>query len=410
MIAERPSLAEELDHTTLADRRRALGALLRRPLLTADGPRAGDFALVRRHADWLRAWLERRTGWRLQVTSELARLRKTPPTLDDPSRPACEPRQGRPFSRRRYVLLCLALAALERADRQTTLQTVAEEIVQLAAGDPALAAAGVRFDLETRDQRRDLVQVIRFLLDLRVIVRVHGDERHYLERRLGGRGDALYDIRRPVLAAMLTVRRSPATIEAEGFEERLRRLAEEALPDSPEGRNRALRWRFTRALLDDPLIDYRRLDDQQLAYLHSQRPALIRHVQEATGLHPEVRREGLAMVDERGDLSDLGLPDEGTDGHLTLLLAEHLAAHARAGDESVGRAALEQHTAALIAEHRRHWAKHAAEPGAEKRLLQRALERLEALSLVHLGDDGRVTPAPAIGRYALGDVHRPEAP
>lgn len=393
----RPDLAAELDQATLQERRRALRALLRQPLLAADGDRAEDYALVRRHAPWLREWLARHPSWRLEVTSELARLRKVPADLGDATRPAREPTDGVPFTRRRYVLLCLALAALERGERQTILGALADDVLKLAAADPALAEAGVRFDLETRDQRRDLVQVVRLLLDLRVLVRVQGDEQHYLD----GRGDVLYDVRRPTLAAMLNVRRGPSTIDTEGFEERLRALVDEPLPDSPEGRNRRIRSRLVRQLLDDPLLFYDELADDELAYLQTQRGHLTREIHDATGLHAEVRSEGVAMADERGDATDLGLPEEGTDGHLTLLLAEYLADHARRhGDRPVGVAALERHTAELISEHRSHWAKRVREPGAEGRLLERTLERLEALRLVRRTEAG-VVVRPALGRFAL---------
>jgi hypothetical protein len=179
--------AGRLDEVIAAERRQALRALLQHPLLAAAGPLPAEFALVRRHAAWLREWLARNPGWSLHVDSETARLRKTPADLADGTRPAREPKSGQPFSRRRYVLLCLALAALERADRQTALGRLADTIVGLAAGDSELAAAGMSFTLAGHDQRRDLVRVIRLLLHLRVLVHVHGDEQQYL----AGRGDVL---------------------------------------------------------------------------------------------------------------------------------------------------------------------------------------------------------------------------
>ncbi len=410
-ISPRPpeTAAENLDPATLEERRRAMRALLRRPLLAAGGPQGPALTLVRRHTSWLRDWFQRHPAWRLDVSSEVARLRKVPATLNDGTRPAREPLNGTPFSRRRYVLLCLALAGLERSERQTTLGNIAQDILGLAAADEALAAAGIRFDLESRDQRRDLVQVVRFLLDLQVLVRVHGDEIQFLHRR----GDALYDIRRPILAALLNVRRGPSTIVAQDFEERLRQMSEEPLPSSAEGHRRRRRSRLTRQLLDDPLIYYRDLDEDELTYLHSQRPALIRRIHEATGLEAEVRREGISMVDPRGDLTDLGLPEEGTDGHVTLLLAEYLAAAARRQpnipDIPVGLAELEQHLVELIAEHRAHWAKRVCEPGAESRILTQVLDKLEALGLVRRTEGG-VVPAPAIGRFAIGSLKEPEDP
>ena len=154
------------------------------------------------------------------MDSELARLRKTPAALGDDTRAARDGKTGVPFVRRRYVLLCLALAALERSDRQTTLGRLADDVVGLLAGDPAFSAAGVVFDLSSRDQRRNLVQVIRFLMDLRVLARMHGDEEQYLNDR----GDVLYNINRPALAAILNVKRGPSTISDDTLDDRLTEL------------------------------------------------------------------------------------------------------------------------------------------------------------------------------------------
>ena len=386
-----------LEQAIVAERRQALGVLLQHPLLSAAGSRAAEFGLVRRHAGWLREWLARNPGWSLQIDSETARLRKTPADLVDATRPAREPTSGLPFSRRRYVLLCLALAALERGDRQTALGRLADEIVAFASADPALAAAGMTFTLQGQDQRRDLVHVIRFLLDLRVLVRVHGDEQQYLLAR----GDVLYNVNRPALAAMLNVKRGPSTIDETALGGRLAALVDEPMPDTDESRNRRLRSQLTRKLLDDPIVYHDALTEGERAYLGSQRAFLLAQIEEATGLIPEVRREGIALVDESGDLTDLALPEEGTDGHLTLLLAEHLAACARRdGPVAVGHAALHRHVAGLVARHRAHWRRDVAEPGAEIGLTERTLDRLEALRLVRRTEDG-VMPLPALGRYAL---------
>ncbi|HEX9822326.1 MAG TPA: TIGR02678 family protein [Methylomirabilota bacterium] len=389
-----------LEQAIVAERRRALAVLLQHPLLSAAGALSAEFGLVRRHAAWLREWLARNPGWSLQIDSETARLRKTPADLGDATRPAREPSSEQPFSRRRYVLLCLALAALERGDRQTALGRLADEIVSFAGADPALAAAGMTFTLEGQDQRRDLVHVIRFLLEVRVLVRVQGDEQQYLLAR----GDVLYNVNRPALAAMLNVKRGPSTIDETALERRLAALVDEPVLDSDESRNRRLRSQLTRKLLDDPVVYYDELTEGERAYLSSQRAFMLDQIEEATGLIPEVRREGIAMVDETGDLTDLEVPEEGTEGHLTLLLAEHLAACARRdGPGAVGHAALRRHVAGLVERHRAHWRKDVAEPGAEVALTGRTIDRLEALRLVRRTEAG-VVPLPALGRYALDDA------
>jgi uncharacterized protein (TIGR02678 family) len=102
------------------ERRRAAAALLRWPLLQSVGDGSDVFPLVRRHAAWLREWFSRHCGWALQVESDLARLRKTPADQTDATRPLLDS-NDKPFSRRRYIVLCLALATLEKSERQTVL-------------------------------------------------------------------------------------------------------------------------------------------------------------------------------------------------------------------------------------------------------------------------------------------------
>jgi uncharacterized protein (TIGR02678 family) len=186
------------------------------------------------HASWLREWLGRNCGWTLHVETELARLRKTPGNVRDATRGAGDSSSDLPFSRRRYSLFCLALTSLERADRQTTLGNVARDILAAFASEPAFAAAGMQFELENRDARRDLVHVVRLLLHLRVLTRIHGLEESFVERQ----GDVLYNVNRPALAATLAVRRGPSTVTAVDFESRLRSIVEEPQPDGEEARNR----------------------------------------------------------------------------------------------------------------------------------------------------------------------------
>lgn len=396
------SLGVQLSQAIADERRRALRALLQRTMLSAEGPYSAEFGLIRRHAAWLREWFAQYAGWSLQVDSELARLRKTPGDLSDGTRAAMDAKTQVPFSRRRYVLLCLALAALERSDRQTALGKLADEMLVLLAADPAIAAAGIAFDLTSRDQRRDLVQVIRLLLDLQVLVRVHGDEEQYLSER----GDVLYNVNRPALAAMLNVKRGPSTIAGDAaFESRIATMVEEAMPDTEEGRNRRLRWHLVRRLLDDPVLYYEDLREDELAYLHSQRGRLLRLIEDATGLVSEVRREGIALVDDRFDLTDVAMPDEGTDGHLALLVAEYLARQIHSDGESIEAtfSALQEHVRLLITEHRAHWRRAVGEPGAERGLVDQTIGRLEALRLVGRRQNG-VRPLPAIARYALGEI------
>jgi uncharacterized protein (TIGR02678 family) len=136
------------------ERSQALRALLMTPLMTAAHE---SFAALRRHADELRAWFARETGWALHIERDCARLYKRPADLLDASR-------GLPgYERRRYVLLCLACAVLERADPQITLRVLGDRLLALAA-DPLLASRNFAFTLSAAHERRELVAVCRSLL------------------------------------------------------------------------------------------------------------------------------------------------------------------------------------------------------------------------------------------------------
>ncbi|WP_351230949.1 TIGR02678 family protein [Streptomyces sp. NPDC002133] len=387
-------LAEVLDGQHAADLRKAARTLLKAPLLLARGRYADEFRLVRRHASELREWFDRNTGWSLQVDAETARLRKIPGVFTDATHPAREAtRAAVPFTRRRYVLLCLALAALERGEAQIALGRLADQVV-LDAADPQLARAGIEFTLDRRDERLDLAAVVRLLLGLGVLRRVAGDEEAYIS----GAGDVLYDVERRVLAGLLATRRGPSTVHAEALDDRLHELVSETALDSDELRFRAMRHSLTRRLLDDPVLYYDELTDAELGYLTRQRGFLTARITELTGLVPEVRAEGIAMVDPDDDLTDIRMPEQGTHGHITLLLAEYLAGAA----DAVTADQLARRVRELAAEHGGFWAKSARDPGMEAELVEQAVTRLTALGLVSRTAHG-IVPRPALARYAVGD-------
>lgn len=397
------ALAEHLQAQAAHERRRATRALLARPLIHADRD-PDTHRLVRRHADALSRFFTRECGWTLTVDATHARLRKVPPTLDDATRAARARSSDAPFSRRRYVLLCLALSVLETGERQIALGRLADWIVGAVAAAPALAEAGVAFDLDSRDQRRDLVAVARLLIRLGILRHVHGDDQAYV----AGEGDALYTVDRPVLASMLAARRPPSTITEQDLDGRLAALTHEPVPATPEARNRAIRIHLVRRLVDDAVLYYDDLEEDELAYLHSQRPRILPALEEATGLVAEVRAEGIALVDDTGDCTDVEMPDQGTDGHLTLLVAEHLAGCLR---QRPGRpvpvAPLEAHVADLIAEHHPHWRRDVTDPGVPERLSAETVDRLAALRLARRTEGG-VLPLPAIARYAVEEPQLPD--
>lgn len=386
---------------TRQERGRAIAALLRRPMLAPGGKDDADFLLVRRHAVWLREWFAKHCQWTLHVESELARLRKMPGHLNDSTRPLLDTAE-QPFTRRRYVVLCLTLAALERSERQTVLRRLADDIAGEFASDSELERHGVSFNLALREHRRDLIEVIKYLIGQNVLTRVDGDEQHFLASR---QHDVLYNINSAALAALLNARRGPSTIRAQSTEERIQCMAGEPFPDTEEGRHRRLRTRLFRRLLDDPVVYYSELSEER-EYFVSQRPSIVKEIESATGLVQEARQEGVAMIDPEEWMTDVKMPEEGTNGHATLLVAEYLANRLRQGlTDPVSVTALEIHAESLVQEHRHHWRKDVGEPGAAGVLLEEALSRLEMLRLIELDRKVQtVTPLPAIARFAIGTV------
>lgn len=386
--------------------RNSVCALLITPLMR---PEHEEFPAIRRHADALRDWFGRETGWTLQIEHEGARLYKRPADCSSPMR-------GLPgYDRRRYVLLCLACAVLERADPQITLRLLGERLLQLAA-EPALASVGFSFTLGAPHERRELVAVCRTLLELGILARVAGDEDAFVSSG-GDQADALYDVQRRALAGILAAVRGPSTWRVEEapvtLDDRLRALTDEYVADSDDGRRTALRHRLARRLLDDPVVYLDTLDPEARAYFVNQRGAMAARLCESAGLVAEQRAEGLALVDETGELTDVAMPAEGTDAHATLLVAEYLASAYRRrlidadGTANIAEFTHEQDIVAFLRQARntygRYWRKSAREPGAEQELTEIAIERLAKLDLIQR-DGERVHPLPALTRFALGDV------
>ena len=112
------------------------------------------------------------------------------------------------------------------------------------------------------------------------------------------------------------------------------------------------------------------------------------------------------------------MPVEGTDAHLTLLVADYLAGRARRQSNGIGEACNhpgavpEQDIAEFLCNAKdrfgRYWRKSAREPGTERELTEIATDRLEKLRLIER-TDGSVRPQPALARFALGEavIHSP---
>ena len=105
------------------------------------------------------------------------------------------------------------------------------------------------------------------------------------------------------------------------------------------------------------------------------------------------------MVDPDDELTDVRMPEQRTDGHVTLLVAEYLA-----GRDQATVAELRGFVRQAAARHATYWRKGVTEPGADAELLDIALEKLSALRLVTVDDQNSVVCGrPAIARFALDE-------
>lgn len=397
------SIGRLQQHRQQDEFRAAVRATLMTPLMSSMHP---DFALVRRHADALGDWYAREAGWPLLSYREGVRLQKRPGDTTDDTRGLSG------FDRRRYVLFSLACYVLERADVQVTLRTLGEQLLA-AAADPLLENRSFTFALRSNHERKELVAVCKTLLEFGVLSRVAGDEEAFVQAS-SGEGDALYDVNRRLLANVLACARGPSTWSEDEqpvtFDERLAALCAEYAPDSEDGRTAVLRFALARRLLDDPVIYLDELDDASLAYFSNQRGAMARRICDATGLSSEQRLEGTALVDVDGQLTDVSMPDEGTDAHVTLLVAEYLCALLMAsgtdGPAEAPTATIDQIEGFIASVRERFgklWRVAARRAGSEGDLAKEALDRLERLHLVRMSGSS-VIPMPAMFRFSLKDV------
>ncbi len=375
------------------EQRRAVRLLLAHPFINDARPDSDTFALVRRHVRELQRWFAEQLGYRLVVDTELARLHKRP-APGARLRPL-RTQSNLPFDPRRYALLCLVLAALERVEVQTVLSELAAQVALLAASEEAVRS----FELESFAERQAFVDVIRWLVEQSVLTLADGEDTAFVE----GRGDALYDLHSRRLSQLLSAP-VPATAP-----ESPELIGLDVYPETEEGANRRARHRLMRRLVEEPVLYLEDLEEAERGYLTSQRHYLLGQVAAQTGLTVEVRREGLAAIDPAGRLSDLAFPATGTLSHAALLLAGHLADRARAAADPASpvseedlRACMEE----LLARYGHLWSKrYRDDPTGPGRLLDAALELLEQMGLLARGGVG-VVARPAIARFGVKEPQK----
>jgi uncharacterized protein (TIGR02678 family) len=289
---------------------RAARVLLNSPLITGSFPTAEALPLVRRWAGPLREDLAELFGYRLDLTATTARLSRVRDAFD-PSQPAMAGAQlDRPFDRRRYAYLCLALAVLGRAGLQIALSELAERVA--AEAD---RIDGLELSLDRQPDRAGFVDAAGWLEARGAVRLADGSARRWVDDPSAG--EALYDIDRDVLRALY--RPSPVLQHID---------TARALLHRPEGvsrdtRRRESAQRVRRALVELPVAYYADLAPNDRGMLRNPGPAA--EVAELTGLVVERRSEGVALLDVSGMFSDRRFPGSGTRAQVALLLANRIA-------------------------------------------------------------------------------------
>ena len=382
-----------------ADRREAVRALLMRPLLTPTTAEAREaLRLVRRHSTYLREWFAREAGWPLRVERDYARLWKRPSDTSDPTR------GWESFNRRRYAIYCLVCAVLARSDPQITLSALGDRILSLAK-DTDLLSRGFILDMADIHDRRNLASACVALGELGVLNAIDGDAESFVKsgQSEDGSRDVLYDVNRGPLASILACVRGPSTWPEGGAPkttiDRISAITAEFQPETDEGRRDVSRHRISRRLLDDPVVYDGTVDEADMQYFINQRGAMANRLALGTGLVVELRSEGLALCDPDGNCSDVAMPADGTDAHVTLLVADYLA---HAGDDVPDRLQIEKFVAESAERYGRYWRRSAQGEAGARDLTAVAVHRLSQLKLV-TADGDKIEILPALVRYKLGE-------
>ncbi|WP_051836480.1 DUF2398 family protein [Streptomyces sp. NRRL WC-3742] len=333
-----------------AERRIAARLLLAHPLVTASGPHADGFPLIRRHRDWLTERFDTLLGYRLVVGPWHARLCKAG-LGPGGARRLENPATGTPFTPAAYGQLALALALLVDAPEQLPYRRLLDA---MRAAAPELAAAPA-----------DTTAALAALSSWQVLGDLPEDPAD---------GAFVLTVDRELARA---VPAGPPAL-ADGPADLIRRACE-AEPAT------AVR----RLLAETPAVLAADLPEDRRTWLHEHRLSGPAALAEFLGLETELRAEGVALLDPAEELTDLALPGTGTLARAALLLVERLVEEVRPlpgeaveGDVPVADALIDGVLGDIADDH--------ALPA--RYLADRTALRRDALDLLHRL--GLITPTP----------------
>jgi uncharacterized protein (TIGR02678 family) len=289
---------------------RAARAVLTHSLITENFPDTQTLSLVRRWAVPLRADMARLFDYRLELTPTTARLFRVRDALDASQPAMAGTNEDRPFDRRRYACLALAIAVLGRAGLQISLSELADRVAAEAARIDDL-------DLTAEDKKgRDaFVDAISWLQTRGAVRLADGSARRWADDPTAG--EALYDIDRDILRAVYRPTRVLQHVSGVG------ELLHRSDAESRATRRQAAGQRVRRALVEQPVVYDADLDPADRGTLRT--PSVAADVADLTGMIVERRAEGIALLDVSGRFSDRRFPGTGTIAQAALLLLNQMA-------------------------------------------------------------------------------------
>lgn len=314
-------VAADVSPLELAEYQKAARLVLRHPLITASYPDPSALPLVRRWVGQLRADFGEVLGFTLLSSGDTIRLRRVQDTLDG-TRPAVT-RARRPFDRRRYAYLMLALSALGRSGAQIALSELADAVAADAG-----RIGGMGMDTGRKPDRDAFVDAVAWL-EARGALRIaDGSAAEWVNDP--ERAEALYDIDRQVVGAIYAPSRVLQHLNSvtELLDGPGGGLAGAMAPaQGREARRRGNARRARRLVLEHPVVYYADVDADLRGQLRS--AGLAEDVERLTGLGLERRAEGVALISAGQRFTDVAFPSTGTVAQAALLLCARIAGYLR---------------------------------------------------------------------------------
>jgi len=365
-------VAEGIGPLELDEYQQAARLVLRHPLITAGYPDRTSLPLVRKWAGRLREDLAEVLGYTLVSSGDTIRLRRARDTLDA-TRPALT-RARRPFDRRRYAYLVLALSALGRSGSQIALSELADAVAAEAG-----RIDGLGMDTGRKADRDAFVDAVAWLEARGALRMADGSAAEWVNDP--ERAEALYDIVREVVAAVYAPSR---VLQHLSSVTELLSGTDRGIPaQGVNAQRRAAARRARRLVLENPVVYYADVDPGLRGQLRS--PALAEDLERLTGLPLERRAEGIALLNVGQRLSDVTFPGTGTVAQAALLLCARIAGYLQRN-----RARVEHLSAATAAERLADAARRIDSALPERGQVAGLLAPSPAaLGLAELPDDGR---------------------